>query len=152
MKPSDQLSMIVVSVVAISVLSSDTTRTTTIFHDSFADGNAEDGVPVAWESERMAPGRYDAIGGDYVLSNGTIMVSTVPEFELADTSIRTRARITGTGSTDDFVGVGVRRGSVFGYAAGLSRTGLLDIIRADPNFRPSPLRRVALTSTPSTRT
>ena len=138
----------VVSIVLIPLLGVQTMPAGTIFHETFRDGDSQDGSPITWVPERMASGKYDASSGDYVLSNGTVMISTVPEHVLDDTSIRTRARLVGGGGVNDFVGLGARRGSVFGYAAGLSRTGVLDVIRVDRNFRPTQLANVVVPFNP----
>lgn len=111
-----------------------TVRAQTIFRDDFSDGSATDGLPVTWAPEPLAPGSYDALTGDYVLSDGALMISTVPEHDLGDASMRARARLVGEGISDNFVGLGARRGSWFGYAAALGRTGAIDIIRIDSQF------------------
>lgn len=126
----------------------DTASGQTIFRDDFSDGSATDGSPVTWTPEPLSPGSYDASSGDYVLSNGAIMVSTVPAHVLEDTSVRVRAVFLGGDNPNNFVGVAARRGSVYGYAAVLSRTGSIDIVRVDPDFQATSLVQAFLPFNP----
>ena len=67
-----------------------------VFLDDFEDGSATDGAPVTWSPVSGNTGSYEVIDGDFVLthpSNNEEMYSIVNQYTLADTSIRTQARL-----------------------------------------------------------
>jgi hypothetical protein len=80
-----------------------------VFVDDFEDGSATDGAPVTWSSVSGFAGSYEVIDGDYVLTRPTSyeeMYSGVDQYTLADTSIRTQARLIGSGAW--WFGLGAR--------------------------------------------
>ncbi|MHC4535781.1 MAG: LamG domain-containing protein [Planctomycetota bacterium] len=70
-----------------------------VFLDDFEDGSATDGAPVTWSPVPGLTGNFEVIDGDFVLtrpSNIEEMFSVVNQYILADTSIRTQARLIGS--------------------------------------------------------
>jgi hypothetical protein len=70
-----------------------------VFLDDFEDGSATDGDPVTWSPVPGATGSFDVTDGDYVMTRPTDieeMYSGVNQYTLADTSIRTQARLIGS--------------------------------------------------------
>jgi len=72
-----------------------------VFRDDFEDGSATDGAPVTWTPVPGMTGSFEVIDGDFVMtrpSNIEEMYSAVNQYTLADTSIRTQARLIGSGA------------------------------------------------------
>ncbi len=72
-----------------------------VFRDDFEDGSATDGVPVTWTPVPGMTGSFEVIDGDFVMtrpSNIEEMYAAVNQYTLADTSIRTQARLIGSGA------------------------------------------------------
>ena len=70
-----------------------------VFLDDFEDGSATDGAPVTWTPLPGMTGSFEVIDGDFVMtrpSNIEEMYSAVNQYTLADTSIRTQARLIGS--------------------------------------------------------
>jgi len=70
-----------------------------VFLDDFEDGSATDGAPVTWSPMPGFTGSFEVIEGDYVLTRPRDieeMYSFVDQHTLADTSIRTQARLIGS--------------------------------------------------------
>jgi hypothetical protein len=69
-----------------------------VFRDDFEDGSATDGIPVTWSPVPGYTGSFEVIDGDYVMTRPSDieeMYSLVNQYTLADTSIRTQARLIG---------------------------------------------------------
>jgi hypothetical protein len=72
-----------------------------VFLDDFEDGSATDGAPVTWTPLPGMTGSFEVIDGDFLMtrpSNIEEMYSAVNQYTLADTSIRTQARLIGSGA------------------------------------------------------
>ena len=72
-----------------------------VFRDDFEDGSATDGAPVTWTPWPSRTGSFEVIDGDYVMTrprNNEEMYCYVDKYTLADTSIRTQARLIGSGA------------------------------------------------------
>ncbi|MHC4521783.1 MAG: hypothetical protein ACYTAS_24585, partial [Planctomycetota bacterium] len=102
-----------------------------VFVDDFEDGSATDGAPVTWSSVSGFAGSYEVVDGDYVLTRPTSyeeMYSGVDQYTLADTSIRTQARLIGSGAW--WFGLGARNNRGVGtYVVLWRNNGRLEIWR-----------------------
>jgi hypothetical protein len=100
-----------------------------VFLDDFEDGSATDGVPVTWSPAPGATGSFEVIDGDYVLTrprDTEEMYSRVNQYTLADTSIRTQARLIGSNAW--WFGLGARGNVGDGtYVALLKNNASLEI-------------------------
>ena len=101
-----------------------------VFLDDFEDGSATDGAPVTWTPVPGLTGSFEVIGGDYVLTRPTDsedMYCIVNQYTLADTSIRTQARLIPGGW---WFGIGARGNVGVGtYIALLKNNERLEIWR-----------------------
>jgi hypothetical protein len=106
-----------------------------VFLDDFEDGSATDGAPVTWTPWPGATGSFEVIDGNFVMtrpSNNEEMYCYVDKYmTLADTSIRTQARL--IGSTAWWLGL-LARGNTAPtmYALLLFNNGRLEIWRFGP--------------------
>jgi len=102
-----------------------------VFLDDFEDGSATDGDPVTWSPVPGLTGSFEVIDGDYVLTRPTDsedMYCIVNQYTLADTSIRTQARLIGSGAW--WFGIGARGNVGVGtYIALLKNNERLEIWR-----------------------
>jgi len=90
-----KISLVLVLVMVLPLVGSVATGEI-VFFDDFEDGSATDGAPVTWSPVPGFAGSYEVIDGDYVLTRPTDieeMYSFVDQYTLADTSIRTQARL-----------------------------------------------------------
>jgi hypothetical protein len=120
----------------------------TIFRDTFNDGNAEDGVPIAWEPVVPAfPGDYDASSGDFLLipppggAQADFMAAMVRDVVVSDMSVRARVtRLQDPPMATSWVGIlgrvtpvdpGRAGDEYAGYEAHIGASGDLDLVRYD---------------------
>ncbi|MCP4256533.1 MAG: hypothetical protein GY774_03290 [Planctomycetes bacterium] len=124
------ISLILVLVLGLTLVCSVATGGI-VFRDDFEDGSATDGAPVTWSPVSGFAGSYEVIDGDYVLTRPTSyeeMYSGVDQYTLADTSIRTQARLIGSGAW--WFGLGARGNLGVGFYVALWRNnGRLEIWR-----------------------
>jgi hypothetical protein len=101
-----------------------------VFFDDFEDGSTTDGAPVTWSPVPGLTGSFEVIDGDYVLTrpmNIEEMFSVVNQYTLADTSIRTQARLIGSNAW--WFGLFARGADGTVYTALLKNNARLEIWR-----------------------
>jgi hypothetical protein len=92
------ISLVLVLVLRLTLVGSVATGEI-VFLDDFEDGSATDGAPVTWSPLTGFTGSFDVIEGDFVMTRPSDieeMYSFVNQYTLADTSIRTQARLIGS--------------------------------------------------------
>jgi hypothetical protein len=120
----------------------------TIFFDNFNDRNAEDGMPVTWETYPGFEGDFSAMTGDLLHAPdiNLAMATGVPGLLLGDTSIRAQVRMVETGTSIGMLGRATSEELVVSHGGGISANGVLFIIREEPEFGSNP---TSLASVPS---